>query len=87
MEVSEIKRSRQLEAENTKLKRLYGEAELDKAALKKLVEGKWCLPRSDVGPWNTPPSVSSCPPSLRGDSKGGDNYPDKRGGDNLVRLP
>lgn len=41
MEVSETKRLRELEAENAKLKRLLGEAELDKAALKELVEGKW----------------------------------------------
>jgi putative transposase len=41
MGVSEAKRLRQLEAENAKLKRLLGEAELDKAALKELVEGKW----------------------------------------------
>jgi putative transposase len=41
MEVSEAKRLRQLEAENAKLKKLLAEAELDKAALKELVEGKW----------------------------------------------
>ena len=41
MEVSEAKRLRELESENAKLKRLLGEAELDKAALKELVEGKW----------------------------------------------
>jgi putative transposase len=41
MEVSEAKRLRALEAENAKLKRLLGEAELDKTALKELVEGKW----------------------------------------------
>jgi len=41
MEVSEAKRLRELEAENQKLKRLLAEAELDKAALKELVEGKW----------------------------------------------
>ena len=41
MEVSEAKRLRELESENLKLKRLLGEAELDKAALKELVEGKW----------------------------------------------
>ena len=41
MEVSDAKRLRELEAENRKLKRLLGEAELDKAALKELVEGKW----------------------------------------------
>ena len=36
----QAKRLRELEAENAKLKRLLGEAELDKAALKELVEGK-----------------------------------------------
>jgi putative transposase len=41
MEVSDAKRLRELEAENRKLKRLLGDAELDKAALKELVEGKW----------------------------------------------
>lgn len=41
MEVSEAKRLRELEAENAKLKRLLAEAELDKAALKEIVEGKW----------------------------------------------
>ena len=41
MEVAEAKRLRELEAENLKLKRLLAEAELDKAALKELVEGKW----------------------------------------------
>ncbi len=39
MEVSEAKRLRELEQENAKLKRLLAEAELDKAALKELVEG------------------------------------------------
>lgn len=41
MEVNEAKRLRELEAENQKLKRLLAEAELDKAALKELVEGNW----------------------------------------------
>jgi putative transposase len=41
MEVSEAKRLRELEAENARLKRLLAEAELDKAALKELVQGKW----------------------------------------------
>ena len=41
MEVSEAKRLRELEAENAKLKRLLAEAELDKAALKELIEGNW----------------------------------------------
>jgi putative transposase len=39
MEVSEAKRLCELEAENAKLKWLLAEAELDKAALKELVEG------------------------------------------------
>ena len=41
MEISELKRLRDLEQENARLKRLLAEAELDKAALKELVEGKW----------------------------------------------
>jgi putative transposase len=41
MEVSEAKRLRELDVENLKLKRLLAEAELDKAALKELVGGKW----------------------------------------------
>lgn len=41
MEVSEAKRLRELEQENGRLKRLLAEAELDKAALKELVRGKW----------------------------------------------
>jgi putative transposase len=41
IEVSEAKRLRELEQENAKLKRHLAEAELDKAARKELVEGKW----------------------------------------------
>ncbi len=41
MEVSEAKRLRELESENGKLKKLLAEAELDKAAMKELIEGKW----------------------------------------------
>ncbi len=41
MEVSEAKRLRELEAKNRKLKHLLAEAELDKAALKEIVEAKW----------------------------------------------
>ena len=41
MEVSEARRLRDLEQENARLKRLLAESELDKAALKELVEGKW----------------------------------------------
>ena len=41
MGISEAKRLRELEQQNMKLKRLLAEAELDKAALKELVEGKW----------------------------------------------
>ena len=41
MEVSEAKRLRVLESENAKLKKLLADAELDKAALKEIVEGKW----------------------------------------------
>ena len=41
MDVADAKRLRALEQENQKLKRLLAEAELDKAALKELVTGKW----------------------------------------------
>lgn len=41
MEVSDAKRLRELERENARLKKLLAEAELDKAALKELVRGKW----------------------------------------------
>ncbi len=41
MEVSEAKRLRELEAENSKLQRLLAESMLDNAALKELVRGKW----------------------------------------------
>ena len=41
MEVSEAKRLRELEQENAKLKRLLAEAELDKSAMKEVIEGKW----------------------------------------------
>lgn len=41
MDVSDAKKLRALEQENQRLKRLLAEAELDKAALKELVEGKW----------------------------------------------
>ncbi len=41
MEVSVAKRLRELAAENAKQTRLLAEAELDEAALKELVEGKW----------------------------------------------
>jgi putative transposase len=41
MEVSEAKRLRELEQENQRLKRLLAEAELDKAAMKEVIEGKW----------------------------------------------
>jgi len=40
MEVSDAERLREPEAENHKLKRLLGEAELDKAALRELGSGK-----------------------------------------------
>lgn len=41
MEVSEAKKLRELQDENRRLKHLLAEAELDKAALKEIVEGKW----------------------------------------------
>jgi len=44
MDVSEARRLKALEEENTKLKRLYGEAMLDNAGLKELLAKKWCRP-------------------------------------------
>jgi len=41
MAVNEAKRLRELEAENAKRKRLLAEAQLDKAAIKEVIEGKW----------------------------------------------
>lgn len=41
MTVSDARRLKELEAENSKLKRLLAEAELDKAALKDLLSRKW----------------------------------------------
>lgn len=41
MEVSEAKRLRELEEENRKLKHLLAEAELDKAAMKEIIKGRW----------------------------------------------
>jgi putative transposase len=41
MTVSEARRLKQLEAENSKLKRLLADAELEKAALKDLLGRKW----------------------------------------------
>jgi putative transposase len=41
MTISEARRLKDLEQENTKLKRLLADAELDKAALKDLLNRKW----------------------------------------------
>lgn len=41
MKAGQAKRLKELEAENAKLKKLLAEAELDKAMLKELAEGKW----------------------------------------------
>lgn len=41
MRADAAKRLKELEAENARLKRLLAEAELDKAMLKELAEGKW----------------------------------------------
>jgi len=40
MSVSELKRTRELEAENAKLKRMYAELALENTALKDLIEKK-----------------------------------------------
>ena len=41
MDVKEAKRLKELETENARLTKLLAEAELDKAMLKELAEGKW----------------------------------------------
>jgi len=41
MTVSEARRLKDLEAENSKLKKLLAESELDKSALKDLLQRKW----------------------------------------------
>ena len=41
MQASDIKRLKELEAENAKLKKLYAEAALDNEALKDLLSKKW----------------------------------------------
>jgi len=41
MKVDAARRLKELEAENARLKKLLAEAELDKAMLKELAEGKW----------------------------------------------
>jgi transposase-like protein len=41
MKADDAKRLKELESENTELKRLLAEAELDKAMLKRLAEAKW----------------------------------------------
>ncbi len=40
MEASELKRVKELESENTRLKRLYAEMALENAAMKDLIEKK-----------------------------------------------
>jgi len=41
MKADAVKRLKELEAENARLKKLLAEAELDKAMLKELAEGRW----------------------------------------------
>lgn len=41
MAVEQVKRLKELESENTKLKKLLAEAELDKSMLRELAEGNW----------------------------------------------
>ena len=41
MNRDQLKRLKELEKENSRLKRLLADAELDKAMLKELLEGKW----------------------------------------------
>ena len=41
LQMDRAKRLKELEKENTRLKKLIADAELDKAMLKELLEGKW----------------------------------------------
>jgi len=41
MKAADVKELKELRVENTRLKKLLAEAELDKAMLKDLAEGKW----------------------------------------------
>ena len=41
MNAADVRRLKELEVENARLKKLLAEAELDKAMLKELAEGKW----------------------------------------------
>lgn len=41
MTISDARRLKELEAQNSKLKKLLAESELDKAALKDLLDRKW----------------------------------------------
>ena len=41
MNAADVRRLKELESENARLKKLLAEAELDKAMLKELAEGKW----------------------------------------------
>jgi putative transposase len=41
MKADDAKRLKELERENSRLKKLLAEAELDKAMLKEIAEGKW----------------------------------------------
>src|ERR1700758_3514136 len=49
-EVSDAKRLKALEDENTKLKKLLAETMLDNAMLKDVAAKKWCRPPPGVGP-------------------------------------
>ena len=42
MEVSDVKRMKELEAENAQLKSMYAEASMENRALKNLIEKKFC---------------------------------------------
>jgi len=48
MEANETKRMRELEVENTKLKRLLADAMLDNVALKDVISKKWSSYRGKV---------------------------------------
>lgn len=58
MEASDLKRVKELEAENARLKRMYAQVALDNAAMKDLIAKK--LPRDDIAPMQTRVSPNLC---------------------------
>ena len=58
LELSEARRSRTLEAEHARLKKLLAEAMLDNAMLKEVAGEKWWRPSRGERPWRTCVSIT-----------------------------